>query len=82
MNRDYEVFELDIGQVNGPEYPLTVLHSAAGEARATLRLPFGDLALQNRLKDIEIALLRSSSSHRQVLSPDEQTVQHFRVSVI
>lgn len=77
MNRDYEVFELEIGQANGIEYPVTVLHSGAGEARATLRLPFGELTLQNRLKDIEIALLRSSGIRRLVLPMEEQTVQHF-----
>lgn len=77
MNSDYEVFDIDIGQANGPEYPIVALYSAAGEARAPLRLPFSDLALQNYLKDIEIALLRSSGNRRLVLPREEQTVQRF-----
>lgn len=74
---NYLDFELDIGPGEGREYPLAVVRSPAGEARETLHFPFGELELQNRLKDLEIALLRSGGKRRKVLSRREQAVQDF-----
>jgi len=62
------------GQVR---YPVAVIRSPAGEARETLRFPFDELALDNRLKDLQIALLRSGGKRRQMLSPEERAVQEF-----
>ncbi|MFZ4656936.1 MAG: SUMF1/EgtB/PvdO family nonheme iron enzyme [Caldilineaceae bacterium] len=76
-NLDYLDFELEIGQPTGQNYPLTVLRSPAGEARATLAWPLGELALENRLKDLQIALLSSGGVRRTVLSPAEEAVQRF-----
>lgn len=74
---DYLDFELEIGQPTGQEYPLTVLRSPAGEARAILIWPFGELALENRLKDLQFALLSSGGVRRTVLTPAETAVQRF-----
>ena len=74
---DYLDFEIEIGHGQGREYPVAVIRSPAGEARETMRFPFDELALQNRLQALEIALLRSGGSRRRVLSPEEQTVQDF-----
>lgn len=60
----YELFELEISPADKGAYPIRVLHSASGAAHAQLRLPFGPLELSNQLKDIEIALLRSSGLRR------------------
>lgn len=74
---DYLDFELEIGEGKGREYPVAVIHSPAGEAREIMSFPFDKLALENRLKDLQIALLRSGAKRRRVLLPEEQTVQQF-----
>ncbi len=74
---NYFDFELEIGLGRGRQYPVSVVRSPAGEARETMRFPFDELALENRLKDLQIALLRSGGKRRQVLSPEEQAVQDF-----
>ena len=72
----YLNFDLEIGPGSGREYPL-VARSAAGEARLMLRFPFDDLALQNGLKEVEIALLSSVDSPRNDLRDVVQRVQNF-----
>jgi WD40 repeat protein len=74
----YLNFDLDIGMGQGREYPLAVVQSPAGELLSqTLRFPFDELALENRLKDLQIALLRSGGQHRRIPSREEQAVQGF-----
>src|SRR6266849_846973 len=74
---NYLDFEIEIGVGSGREYPVVVVHSAAGEARETMHFPFDELALENRLKDLQIALLRSGGRYRQIHAPVEQAVQSF-----
>jgi hypothetical protein len=74
---NYFDFELEIGPGAGREYPVAVLRSPGGEARETMYFPFDELELQSRLKDLQIALLRSGGKRRRVLAPEEQTVQDF-----
>src|SRR6266550_211960 len=74
---DYLDFEIEIGSGSGRTYPITVVRSASGEARETMQFPFDELVLENRLKDLQIALLRSGGRYRQVLLPEEQAVQGF-----
>jgi len=74
---EYLDFELEIGPGKGREYPVAVIRSPAGEVRGVMRFPYDELALQNRLKDLQIALLRSGGPRRKVLSPEEQAVQNF-----
>jgi len=70
---EYLDFDVEIGLGSGREYPLAVVHSPAGEAPgATLHFPFDEIALELRLKDLQIALLRSGGKRRQVLLPEEQ----------
>jgi Tol biopolymer transport system component len=73
---DYLDFDLEIGPGSGRDYSITV-RSLAGEVREKIQFPFDELALENRLKDIQIALLRSSAGSRQILLPEEQAVQNF-----
>ena len=73
----YLDFDLEIGLGQGREYPVAVLRSPAGEARETMRFPFDELQLESRLKDLQIALLRSGGKRRRILSPEEQAVQAF-----
>lgn len=74
---DYLDFELEIGQGSGRDYAVAVLHSPAGEARATMHFPFDHLALENHLKDLKIALLGSGGSRRRIASSEERAVQEF-----
>jgi formylglycine-generating enzyme required for sulfatase activity len=74
---DYLDFELEIGVGDGLEYPVVVLRSPAGEARERVEFPFGELELENRLQALQIALLRTGGTLRQVLTPEEHAVQDF-----
>jgi hypothetical protein len=73
---EYLDFEVQIDPVGGRDYTLNV-RSPAGEVRETMRFPLDELALENRLKDVQIALLRSGAKQRRVGSPEEQAVQRF-----
>ncbi len=42
-----------------------------------VRWPWRDLELENRLKDLQIALLRAGGRRRKALTPEEETVQRF-----
>lgn len=73
---DYLNFELEVGLGSGREYEISV-SSPAGEAREIMRFPYDNLVLENRLKDLQIALLHSGGKRRRVTSPQEQAVQNF-----
>ncbi|MCK4766565.1 MAG: CHAT domain-containing protein [Candidatus Aminicenantes bacterium] len=74
---NYLDFELKIDPGAGRDYPICVINSPAGQASETMRFPFDELVLENRLKDLQIALLRSGGKHRRVKLPEEQAVQNF-----
>jgi len=74
---DYLDFELEIGPGSGREYPVAVVRSPAGEARETMRFPFDELTLENRLDKLQIALLRSGGKRRRAPSAEEKVVQDF-----
>lgn len=74
---DYLDFELQIGKGAGREYPVAVINSPAGEASEIMYFPFDQIALENYLKDLQIALLRSGGKRRRALLHEEQIVQQF-----
>ncbi len=74
---NYLDFELEIGLGSGREYPISVVHSPAGEARGTMRFPYDELALENRLLQLQNALLRSGGPHRGRPSPEQENVRAF-----
>jgi hypothetical protein len=76
-NSIYLDFELEIGMRAGSIYPVSVIHSPAGETREKMEFPFTELELESYLKDLEIALLRSGGMFRKVLSAEEEAVQNF-----
>src|SRR5918994_4377963 len=72
---DYLDFDIEIreGELRG--YAVAV-HSPAGEAQEEMSFPFYERQLRDKLKDLEIALLRSGGTRR-ALSTEERTVQEF-----
>lgn len=77
MPRTYDDFILDISNSDEHGYTLRVVHSSAGEFSTPYVFPFDSATLQVRLKDLQIALLRSGGARRSVLLPEEATVQEF-----
>src|SRR6266568_4285519 len=73
----YLDFDIEIGLGSGREYPVAVVRSEAGEAHETMHFPFDELALESRLKDVQIALLHSGGKRRHIQSSDEQSVRNF-----
>ena len=73
----YLDFEIEVKAGIGREYPVTVISSPAGEARETMHFPYDELALENRLQSLQIALLHAGGAHRQMLTPEERLVQEF-----
>ena len=73
----YLDFELEIGLGQGREYPVTVLRSPSGEAHGILHFPYDELALESRLKDLQIALLMAAETRRRLPTLEEQPVQRF-----
>src|SRR5215210_8799156 len=74
-SRDYLDFDIEIREGQPKGYAVAV-HSPAGEAQEEMSFPFDERQLRDKLKDLEIALLRSGGTRRQ-LSSEEQTVQNF-----
>jgi len=74
---EYLDFELEIGSGSGLQYPVAVLHSPAGETRATMTFPYSDIELENRLLALEKTLLSSGKKLRQMFPPSQQPVQVF-----
>jgi formylglycine-generating enzyme required for sulfatase activity len=74
---NYLDFEIEISPGAGREYPVAIVRSPAGEARETMKFPFDELALKDRLQNLQIALLRSGGKRRSFLSPEERAVQEF-----
>src|SRR5215218_1411116 len=76
---DYLDFELEIRESESRGYAVAV-HSPAGEAQEEMSFPFDERQLRDKLKDLEIALLRSGGTRR-ALSTEERTVQEFGQSL-
>ena len=72
---DYLDFELEIRESESRGYAVAV-RSPAGEAQEEMSFPFDERQLRDKLKDLEIALLRSGGTRRS-LSTEEQTIQEF-----
>ena len=69
--------ELRVGEPNGRTVEVEVLRSPAGEATETTTLPFDTLELDNRLKDVQLALLGRSATTRRIVPEHERAVEEF-----
>ncbi len=74
---DYLDFELEILPGSGGNYPVAVLRSPAGEARAIMHFPFDEITLKAHLDRLQYALWRSAETHRHDSSGEEDPVQIF-----
>ncbi len=72
----YLDFEIDVTGGDQGSYTVNV-RSPAGEATSSMRFPFDQPTLTNRLQALQIALLRSSVTRRRIASPESRTVQEF-----
>ena len=70
-------FEIQVGPGEGKTYPLLVVHAPAGEAHATLTLPFETNELENYLKEFPNSIWRSAIKQRKIISQEEQLIQDF-----
>lgn len=69
--------ELRVGRPTGRELRIEVLGSPAGEASTTATFPYDQLTLDNRLKDLQLALISRSITRRRVVPEQEQAVMRF-----
>jgi hypothetical protein len=74
---EYLDFELEITPGSGSGYAITVIHSPAGEAHASLHLPFDDQALATQLATLQQASTSSDEMGSQAFATGEQTMQSF-----
>ncbi|MES2304991.1 MAG: CHAT domain-containing protein [Gemmatimonadota bacterium] len=76
---DFLDFEIHIAPGTGQDYPILVVKSPVGEASGNFHLPFDAPGLENHLKGVEIAVLKSGSVRRDiVMAPDEsESVSDF-----
>lgn len=70
-------FEIDIGPAQSGRYPVRARSAGAGEAHGWLELPFPADKLEDTLRDLEVALLRSGQRRRKVVPVDLRKVQDF-----
>ena len=69
----YLDFEIHIAPGSGPDYPVVVLKSPAGETTGILRLPFDSAQLANQLQGIETAVRDSAFPVRGIAMGETHT---------
>lgn len=76
---DYLDFELRIAPGSGRQYAVSLVKSPAGVATGTLQFPYDTIALEHQLRGLELAVLKSSTLRRDILtaSPETDSVSDF-----
>src|SRR5215211_422979 len=74
---DYIDFSLEIREGGDRGRYVVVVSSPEGQVQEETRLPFNEWELKDKLRDVEVALLRSGGSRRRIGTTEEQTVQGF-----
>jgi O-acetyl-ADP-ribose deacetylase (regulator of RNase III) len=74
--KEYLDFDLEIREGGPQEYPVAV-DSPGGQALKVMRFPFDEWELKDKLRDLEVALLRSGGTRRGLGTAEERTVQEF-----
>lgn len=74
--QQYDDFEIEIRPLTPGTY-LLLATSSAGKRETNFAFPYDDLELENRLKDLQIALLSAASVRRRMAGPEQERVQKF-----
>jgi hypothetical protein len=77
LSVDYLDFELEVASGDEGDYVVSVLRSPAGEARTTMRFPYDELQLRNKVQALQIALLRSGGPARRSPSSEDRSVEEL-----
>jgi len=70
-------FEIRIGRIQRKRYPVSVLHSPAGEASGSFVLPFSSRQIGDLKSTVQSALLLSRLRTRSVLAPELQKIRNY-----
>ena len=73
----YIDFDLEIDKGREPGIYVVTVRSPEGRIEEETRLPFDEWELQDKLKDVELALLRSRGLRRRIGTSEEQVIQGF-----
>src|SRR5215207_11287559 len=73
---DYVDFVIEVRKGARRKYPVSV-RSPEGEAREEMHFPFDKQELQNKLKDLENAVLISGRRRRRIRTPEAQSARDF-----
>jgi tetratricopeptide (TPR) repeat protein len=74
---EYIDFDLEISQQSEPRKYSVAARSSEGEAQGEMHFPFDEWELKDKLRDLEVALLRSGGTRRRFGMAEEQAVQDF-----
>ena len=74
---EYIDFSLEIRESGDHNRYVVAVSSPEGQVQEETRLPFNEWELKDKLRDVEVALLRSAGSRRGIGTPEEQTIQGF-----
>jgi tetratricopeptide (TPR) repeat protein len=74
---EYTDFDLEIGQQREPRKYSVAARSLGGEAQGEMHFPFDEWELKDKLRDLEVALLRSGGTRRSIDTSEEKAVQEF-----
>ena len=74
---EYTDFDLEIHQQSEPRKYLVAARTSGGEVQQEMHFPFDERELKDKLRDLEVALLRSGGTRRRFSTREEQAVQDF-----
>ena len=72
---DYVDFGLEIDQTDEPRKYTVISRSPEGETREEMRFPYDEWELKDKLRDLEVALLRSGGTRRNISAPEDRTAR-------
>jgi hypothetical protein len=74
---EYVDLELEIREGDRSKYPVVVRSAKGVEVREEMHFPFDERELEDKLDDLEKAVLLSGTTRRSIRSPERQIVQDF-----
>src|SRR5215210_6734399 len=74
---DYIDFSLEIREGSDRNKYVVAVTSPEGEVQEETRFPFDEWQLKDKLKEVEVALLRSMGLRRRIGTPEEETIRGF-----